>query len=84
MSRNQKLDGLLPRSSLKLDTLSGVRTEMARLYRITLKKQIETDTFTKLIYGLKEIRACIEAQTIDDVQAKLAELSAAVEARHGG
>lgn len=83
MSRKQKQEGLLPRSNLKLDTLSAVRSEMARLYRLTLKKEIETDTFTKLIYGLKEIRGCIEASLLEDVQDRLSELSARVEARRG-
>ncbi len=76
-------DGLLPKKAIALDTLVGVRGEMARLYRLALKGTVQPDEMTKFIYALKEIRACIEAEVLDGVQARLAALSASVEAHRG-
>lgn len=82
MSDKDKAEGLSPRGALKLDTVAGVRGEMARLYRLALKRKIEPDEMTKFIYALKEIRACIESGLLEDVQARLAALSAQVGARN--
>ena len=58
-----------------LDTLAGVRGEMARLYRLALNGRIRPDEMTRFIYALKEIRACLEAELLTDVQHRLALLS---------
>ena len=60
---------------MALDTLAGVRGEMARLYRLGLNGRIRSDEMTRFIYALKEIRACLEAEILIDVQQRLAWLS---------
>ena len=60
---------------MALDTLAGVRGEMARLYRLALNGKLPCDELTRLIYTLKEIRACLEAEILTDVQQRLALLS---------
>ena len=60
---------------MALDTLAGVRREMARLYRLGLNGRIPSDEMTRFIYALKEIRACLEAEMLTDVQQRLALLS---------
>ncbi|MCC6948838.1 MAG: hypothetical protein IT539_13805 [Bradyrhizobiaceae bacterium] len=83
MAKRDKKENLYPSHPVALDTLANVRTEMARLYRLGLKRDISPDAMTKFVYVLREIRGCIEAKLLEDVQGKLAELSAKVEARHG-
>ena len=61
---------------MSLDTLAGIRAEMARLYRLSLNGKIRSDEITRFIYALKEIRACLEAETLTDVQHRLALLFA--------
>ena len=71
---------LSPSNAVKLDTLSGVRGEMARMYRLALKGTVAPEEMTKFIYALKEIRGCIESEQIPamigDIQARLAALTA--------
>jgi hypothetical protein len=57
---------------MALDTLAGVRAEMSRLYRLALNGRIRSDETTRFIYALKEIRACLEAEILTDVQHRLA------------
>ena len=66
-----------------MDTLAGVRSEMARLYRLALSGRIRTDELTRFIYALKEIRACLEAELLTDVQQRLAVLSRNMDNRNG-
>ena len=77
MSLNQKskAEVLSPRNAVALDTLAGVRGEMARLYRLGLNGKIRSDEMTRFVYALKEIRACLEAELLTDVQQRLALLS---------
>ena len=70
-----KAEVLSPRNAMALDTLAGVRGEMARLYRLALNNKLPCDELTRLIYTLKEIRACLEAEILTDVQQRLALLS---------
>ena len=70
-----KAEVLSPRNAMALDTLAGVRGEMARLYRLALNNKLPCDELTRLIYTLKEIRACLEAEILVDVQQRLALLS---------
>ena len=74
-----KAEVLPPRNAMALDTLAGVRGEMARLYRLGLNGRIRSDEMTRFIYALKEIRACLEAETPDR---RAASAGLAV-ARHG-
>ena len=60
---------------MALDTLAGVRAEMARLYRLALNGRIASDEMTRFIYALKEIRACLEAEALTEIQHRLAFLS---------
>ena len=83
LSSNDKPEALGPRAHIALDTLGNVRSEMARLYRLGLRGKVEPDVMTKFTYVLKEIRACIESGALEDVQRRLAELSAKVGGARG-
>ena len=69
--------------AMALDTLAGVRGEMARLYRLGLNGQIRSDEMTRFIYVLREIRACLEAEILTDVQQRLALLSRDMDNHNG-
>jgi hypothetical protein len=66
-----------------LDTLAGVRGEMARLYRLALNGRIRSDEMTRFIYAFKEIRSCLEAELLTDVQHRLTSLSRDMENHNG-
>ncbi len=66
-----------------LDTLAGVRGEMARLYRLGLNGRIRSDEMTRFVYVLKEVRACIEAEILIDVQKRLVLLSRNMDSYNG-
>ena len=85
MSLNQKpkAEVLTPRNKMALDTVAGVRAEMARLYRLGLNGRIASDVMTRYVYVLKEIRACLEAETLVDVQERLAVLSRDIGVHNG-
>ena len=68
---------------MALDTLAGVRGEMSRLYRLALNGRIPSDELTRLIYTRKEIRACLEAEILTDVQKRLAFLSRGMDNHNG-
>jgi hypothetical protein len=70
-----KAEVLSPRNAMALDSLAGVRGEMARLYRLALNGKLPADELTRLVYTLKEIRACLEAEILTDLQQRLALLS---------
>jgi hypothetical protein len=65
---------------MALDTLAGVR---ARLYRLGLNGKIRSDEMTRFIYALKEIRACLEAELLTDVQQRLVLLSRDMDNHNG-
>lgn len=48
---------------------------MARLYRLGLSGKLSPDRMTKFVYVLREIRAALEAEVLDDVQKRLALLA---------
>jgi hypothetical protein len=83
LSQKSKAEVLSPRNKMALDTLVGVRGEMARLYRLALNGRIASDEMTRFIYALKEIRACIEAEMLTDVQHRLALLSRDMDNHNG-
>ena len=83
LSHQPKAEVLSPRNAMALDTLAGVRGEMARLYRLALNGKIPSDEMTRFIYALKEIRACLEAETLTDVQQRLAFLSRDMDNHNG-
>jgi hypothetical protein len=56
---------------------------MARLYRLGLNGRIASDEMTRYVYVLKEIRACLEAETLVDVQQRLAMLSRDIGTHNG-
>ena len=78
-----KAEVLSPRNAIVLDTLAGVRGEMARLYRLGLNGRIRSDEMTRFIYALKEIRACLEAEILTDVQQRLVLLSRDMDNHNG-
>ena len=75
LTHKSKVEVLSPRNAMALDTLAGVRSEMSRLYRLGLNGRIRSDEMTRFIYALKEIRACLEAETLVDIQQRLVLLS---------
>ncbi len=78
-----KAEVLSLRNAMALDTLAGVRGEMARLYRLGLNGRIRSDEMTRFIYALKEIRAALEAELLTDVQQRLAFLSRDMDTHNG-
>src|SRR6187402_888215 len=83
LSHQQNSDVIPPRNRMSLDTLAGVRREMARLYRLGLNGRIPSDEMTRFIYALKEIRACLEAEMLTDVQRRLALLTQNMDNHNG-
>jgi hypothetical protein len=83
LTHQPKAEVLSPRNAIALDTLSGVRGEMARLYRLALNGRLPSHELTRLIYTLKEIRACLEAETLTDIQQRLVLLSREVDNPNG-
>ena len=83
LTQQPKAEVLSPRNAMALDTLAGVRGEMARLYRLALNGKMRSDEMTRYIYALKEIRACLEAEILTDVQRRLALLSRDMDNRNG-
>ena len=83
LSHQPKAEVISPRNQMALDTLAGVRGEMARLYRLALNGRIRSDEMTRFIYALKEIRACLEAELLTDVQQRLALLSRDMDNHNG-
>src|SRR6476660_677434 len=83
LTQKSKAEVLPPRNAIALDTLAGVRGEMARLYRLALNGKIPADELTRLVYTLKEIRCCLESEILTDVQQRLALLSRDMENHNG-
>ena len=81
--QKSKPEVLPPRNAIALDTLAGVRGEMARLYRLGLNGRIRSDEMTRFVYALKEIRACLEAEILTDVQQRLVLLSQEMDNHNG-
>ena len=50
---------------------------------LALNGRIRSDEMTRFIYALKEIRACLEAELLTDVQQRLALLSRDMENHNG-
>ena len=71
LTNQLKADVLSPRNAMSLDTVAAVRKEMARVYRLALNGRIQSDEMARLVYALKEIRACLEAEMLTDVQQRL-------------
>jgi hypothetical protein len=83
LTQKPKAEVLPPRNAIALDTLAGVRSEMSRLYRLGLNGRIRSDEMTRFVYVLKEIRACLEAELLTDVQHRLALLSRDMDNHNG-
>ena len=71
------------RHAVALNSLAGVRAEMGRIYRLALNGRIPSDEMTRLIFALKEIRCCVEAEILTDVQQRLALLSRDMDNHNG-
>jgi hypothetical protein len=83
LTHQPKAEVLPPRNAIALDTLAGVRGEMARLYRLGLNGRIRSDEMTRFIYALKEIRACLEGELLIEIQQRLALLSRDMDNHNG-
>ena len=55
----------------------------AGLYRLALNGRIPSVELTRLVYVLKEIRACLESETLIDIQQRLALLSRDMDNHNG-
>jgi hypothetical protein len=60
---------------IRLDTLSTVRTEMAKLYRLARAGKLELGSLGKLVYTLKEIRCCLEAEALERMEQRMDEIA---------
>ena len=88
MGDKKKSEVLSPRQlpsrhAVALNSLAGVRAEMGRVYRLALNGRIPSDEMTRLIFALKEIRCCVEAEILTDVQQRLALLSRDMDNHNG-
>ena len=83
LTQKPKAEVLSPHNAMALDTVAAVRKEMARVYRLALNGRIRSDEMTRFIYALKEIRACLEAELLTDVQQRLALLSRDMDNHNG-
>jgi len=83
LTQKPKAEVLPPRNAMALDTLAGVRSEVARLYRLGLNGKIRSDEMTKFVYVLHELRGCLEAELLVDVQHRLALLSRDMDIQNG-
>jgi hypothetical protein len=83
LTHQPKAEVLSPRNAVALDTLAGVRGEIARLYRLALNGRIPSDEMTRFIYALKEIRGCLEAEMLTEIQQRLALLSRDMDNHNG-
>ena len=83
LTKQLNTEVLSPHHAMELDTLAGVRAEMARLYRLGLNGRIRSDEMTRFIYALKEIRACLEAELLTDIQQRLVLLSRDMDNHNG-
>src|ERR1700746_447488 len=83
LTQKPKAEVLPPRNGIALDTLAGVRGEMARLYRLALNGRIRSDEMTRFIYALKEIRACLESEILTDVPQARVVLSRDMDTHNG-
>ena len=61
----------------KLDSVGGVVTELARVYRLARRGKMEMSEAKGLTYILREIRCALEAS---DIERRIEELEAANEA----
>ena len=83
LTQKPKVEVLSPRNKMALDTLAGVRGEMARLYRLGLNGKIPSDEMTRFVYTLREIRCCIEVEALADVQRRLVLLTREMDNHNG-
>lgn len=67
----------------KLTTLAEVLAEMATIYRQAKSRKLDIEVATKLTYMLTQLRQGIEGKLLEEVQSKIAELSAKVGAQRG-
>jgi len=74
--------GLGPRVG-HLDSLAGIMREMACVYREVRTGKTKADLGAKLVFMLREMRACLEAQAMEAMQQRLEALSMAAEQRNG-
>jgi hypothetical protein len=58
----------------RLDRLSNVRIEMAKLYRQARTGKIEPAAASRFVYMLKEIRCCLESEALERIEARLDEI----------
>jgi hypothetical protein len=65
----------------RLDRLSSVRAEMARIYRQVRAGKMEPESATKRVYILKEIRACIEAELGERLEERMVRVQEALSKR---
>jgi hypothetical protein len=70
LSEKQGTEEATPRHP-KLDRLASVRAEMARLYREVRAGRLDAGDATKLTYILKEIRCCLEASRLAELEARM-------------
>ena len=68
--------GMGGRNIPKLATLSGVRQEMARMYRRALVGKLPTDELSRFVYALSQIRVSLETEAVVQIQERMTLLEA--------
>lgn len=68
-----------------LDTVTGIMREMAAVYREMRRGKTDAERGCKLVYVLREMRCCLEAQELTRINDRLDALAQAAETRgyHG-
>jgi hypothetical protein len=72
---DQRNQGSVPPRPGRLDRLSSVRAEMAKLYRAAKTGRRDAREATSLIWMLNSIRGALEAEAIERAEEKMAELT---------
>ncbi len=68
---------------LPLDTLGGLIKEAGCIYRQMKVSKIDHDKGAKLVWVLGQMRAMLEAQQLEQMNARLEELAQLAESRNG-
>ena len=73
-----------PTNNTRLDRLATVRIEMARIYRKAKARKLDAGEASKLVYILREIRCCIEAEVIERLEQRMLWIQEQTQARITG
>jgi hypothetical protein len=67
-----------------LDTLAGLIAEATRVYRQARDKKLDHGEARSLVWMLAQMRAMVETQALERLEARLEELAPSIEGRNNG